>query len=266
MLSDMVVSPATWISESQGTAVLFFSLASLLSAFSYFVARLRDHSIGSVKYRLLGRRNDPHIRNTIENQWKKNKEEKYILQMPKREVYVLPNHYVDDYSWKPDSEISSNIDLRERVMGRWTYLGSLTPESPGDRTHEAVQYVKLDLTKNIKVYTVPMHEEIRKSVDQLGMCDDWMSRSAYWFSLNITLPVFQRIFFGGELGRNDEWNRRCLSYGSSALKAAARIISFPAFIRPVVAPFLAENRALQQGVNEMQRIIAPYHKVGLHER
>ena len=59
-----------------------------------------------------------------------------MLQLPFRKTFVLPNHYVNDYAWKPEHEIcgwlvlihsfafanhsrpASNIDLRERLLGR----------------------------------------------------------------------------------------------------------------------------------------------------
>lgn len=33
------------------------------------------------------------------------KERKYMLQLPFRQIFVLPNHYVNDYAWKPEHEI-----------------------------------------------------------------------------------------------------------------------------------------------------------------
>lgn len=33
------------------------------------------------------------------------KERKYILQLPFRQIYVLPAHYVNDYAWKSEHEI-----------------------------------------------------------------------------------------------------------------------------------------------------------------
>lgn len=59
-----------------------------------------------------------------------------MLQLPFRQMFVLPNHYVNDYAWKPEHEVcewsilihnfafanyhpsASNIDLRERLLGR----------------------------------------------------------------------------------------------------------------------------------------------------
>jgi len=33
------------------------------------------------------------------------KERKYMLQLPFRQMFVLPSHYVNDYAWKPEPEI-----------------------------------------------------------------------------------------------------------------------------------------------------------------
>lgn len=54
----------------------------------------------------------------------------YLLRLPFRRIYVLPQKYINEYVWKPDDQISSNTDLYERLLGRWTYIGSLTPDDP----------------------------------------------------------------------------------------------------------------------------------------
>ncbi|RMZ76242.1 hypothetical protein DV738_g5045, partial [Chaetothyriales sp. CBS 135597] len=53
-----------------------------------------------------------------------------MLRLPFRKIYVLPQKYINEYLWKPDDQISSNTDLctYERFLGRWTYIGSLTPD------------------------------------------------------------------------------------------------------------------------------------------
>lgn len=54
----------------------------------------------------------------------------YLLRLPFRTIYVLPHKFINEYVWKPDDHISSNTDLYERLLGRWTYVGSLTPDDP----------------------------------------------------------------------------------------------------------------------------------------
>jgi hypothetical protein len=56
----------------------------------------------------------------------------YLLRLPFRRIYVLPHKYINEYVWKPDDQVSSNTDLQERLLGRWTYVGSLTPDDPGE--------------------------------------------------------------------------------------------------------------------------------------
>ena len=56
---------------------------------------------------------------------------KYVLRLPFRKIHVLPVEMVNEFAWKPDSHVSSNGDLHERLLGKWTFMGSLTPDLIG---------------------------------------------------------------------------------------------------------------------------------------
>ena len=115
-----------------------------------------------------------NLQHALRAQWSKDKEEKYVLQLPFMDIIVLPNQYLADYGWKKDDEISSNIDLRERILGRWTLLGSLTPMVPGDRTHSAVAFIKDFMTRNMPSYFGAVHDEIEFSLSKyIGTCPGW---------------------------------------------------------------------------------------------
>ena len=140
--------------ERSATAPLFLSFLvfQLLVLFCYVWFR-RLVKTSQICYPLLGHQQSPHLREIVQGQWRKvalkcclassnlhrgsqDKERKYMLQLPFRQMFVLPSHYVNDYAWKPEPEIcwwyisvlklasadsvllASNIDLRERLLGR----------------------------------------------------------------------------------------------------------------------------------------------------
>lgn len=71
------------------------------------------------------------LQDVVKKQWSQVRQTIYRLRLPFRRIYVLPHKYINEYVWKPDNQISSNTDLQERLLGRWTYIGSLTPDDPG---------------------------------------------------------------------------------------------------------------------------------------
>lgn len=77
-----------------------------------------------IHYPLLGNKESQDLRQIVQKQWRQvillnagmirnaqlmlalqDKERKYMLQLPFRKMFVLPNHYVNDYAWKPEHEI-----------------------------------------------------------------------------------------------------------------------------------------------------------------
>lgn len=110
-------------------------------------------------------RNEPDVQSVLHAQWSRDKEEKFIIQLPFRKIHVLPPRFLRDCGWNSDQAISLNIDLRERILGRWTLLGSMTPMEPGDRTHSAIAFIKDSMTANMPAYFDFVHDEIDASLD-----------------------------------------------------------------------------------------------------
>lgn len=98
----------------------------LLVLFAILYHLWAKHSDGKnqIHYPLLGNKESLDLREIVQNQWRQvillyagmirnaqlmfvlqDKERKYMLQLPFRKMFLLPNHYVNDYAWKPEHEI-----------------------------------------------------------------------------------------------------------------------------------------------------------------
>ncbi len=203
-------------------------------------------------------RNETDVQSVLHAQWSRDKEEKFIIQLPFRKIHVLPPRFLRDYGWKSDQAISSNMDLRERILGRWTLLGSMTPMEPGDRTHSAIAFIKDSMTANMPAYLDMVHDEIDASLDDYpGRCAGWHGHSAYDFAIHLNLKIFERVFVGLDLCRNHEWNVACRGYSVSAIRTASVLMSYPSWQRPLVAPFLPEYQHLKGHIQSLQAHLEP---------
>jgi len=124
--------------------------------------------------------------------------------------------------------MASNIDLRERLLGGWTLLGSMTPETPGDRTHSAITFIKGEMTKNMGPFFYSVHEEVKASIDQhIGGYSEWTPLSPYRLGVSFNIRIFERVFVGLDLCRNNQWNEACMGYSTSAIATAAALMKYP---------------------------------------
>lgn len=205
-----------------------------------------------------------NLQHALRAQWSKDKEEKYVLQLPFRDIIVLPNQYLADYGWKKDDEISSNIDLRERILGRWTLLGSLTPMVPGDRTHSAVAFIKDFMTRNMPSYFGAVHDEIEFSLSKyIGTCPGWHPQAAYQLCIELNMQVFERVFVGLDLCRNEDWGAACKGYSISAIHTAATLMGYSWWQRPFIAPFIKEYKSLKRHILALHKHVEPILKLRL---
>lgn len=228
---------------------------------SYFSELSKTRSPSLKTIRLLPGDNIQHV---LHAQWNQDKEERFIIQLPFRKIHVLPSCYLNDYGWKNDDEISSNIDLRERILGYWTLLGSKTPMEPGDRTHSAVTFIKDSMTANMTAYTEAVHDAINAAIEtHIGSSHTWSGQSAYQLGVDLNLRIFERVFVGLNLCNNDDWNSACRNYSTSAISTAATLMGYTWWQRPFIAPFVTEYRNLKKHINNLQAHLDPVLKTRL---
>jgi cytochrome P450 len=244
----------TFLSVLQDLKRLLLSLCVFIffkpfRLFSWIFKARMQPALLSPELRIIKPQDGDDVRRIILSQWTRNKAEKYVIELPFRKVHVLPHEYLTDYGWKKDDEISSNIDLRERILGRWTLLGSMTPMKPGDRTHSAVSFIKDYMTKNMATYFDAIHEEIESALEaNIGTTSIWREISAYQLGIEINLAVFERVFVGLDLCRNEQWRAACKGYSSSAIQTAATLMGYAAWKRPFIAPFVKEYKVLKKHI------------------
>ncbi|OKL62751.1 hypothetical protein UA08_01300 [Talaromyces atroroseus] len=203
----------------------------------------------------------------IRDQYVKDKNQIYLLKTPFRTVFVLPPRSVTKYGWLPEHKISSAVDLGERFLSDYTWIGSTTPEDEGDRTHTAITYAKGSLTKNAAQLIDIVYEEVDYALDKELGSDPYMKMriSVHQLTTTIFLHVFERLFLGKELGRNPEWMKLSAEHSGAAFTAAFALSKYHWMIRPVAARFVPEMRRLRSLNATLEQYIQPLHQARLRD-
>ncbi|KAF4546137.1 Cytochrome p450 monooxygenase [Lasiodiplodia theobromae] len=202
----------------------------------------------------------------IRSQYVNDPEQVFILQTPFRRVIVLPDRLVNEYTWLPEASVTSAGDLCERFLGDYTCVGSMYPDTPGDRSHTAIGYAKQQLTKNASFIMPTAHDEIEASIAEIfGECSDWTGFPLHQAMCKIMLRVYQTVFVGGELARNETWMKYCTEHSAAAMRAAVALSKWDPILRPVAALFIPEMRDLRRRFNILRDFVAPIHKARFTE-
>ncbi|KAL1588454.1 hypothetical protein WHR41_03126 [Cladosporium halotolerans] len=203
------------------------------------------------------------LQDVVKKQWSQVRQTIYRLRLPFRRIYVLPHKYINEYVWKPDNQISSNTDLQERLLGRWTYIGSLTPDDPDGPYSWVVAYVRSELTKQISFYLPAIQKDISAHFEAHVLPDTENGKSTvgvHDFCIALCFSLYQRIFVGEDLAKDPEWKAACVDLGLSSVGVAGSLMRVPVWLRPIAANFMKGPRDVKANVRRMEDKIRPLVK------
>jgi hypothetical protein len=92
---------------------------------------------------------------------------------------------------------------------------------------------------------------------EFGVCDDWTAEDAYHGLLNAVAGISARIFVGLPLWRDEEWIKATTHYMKDVVNGFKAISKYPFFIRPIVASFIPELRAISHARRRAGKAIGP---------
>lgn len=76
--------------------------------------------------------------------------------------------------------------------------------------------------------------------------------------LNMVARVSTRIFMGEELCRNEDWLNESALYSACAFNAVEVLRTWPAVLRPWVAPFIPECKETRARIARCREILEPF--------
>ena len=157
---------------------------------------------------------------------------------------------MDEVRRLPENELSLRKDLYEKMFGRWTEVGA---------THEVgINAIRKDLTNNIADLLPEMQDETAFAVNtEIGPCPEWRRITLFQHLLKVSAWTNGR-FFVGPLCRNPEWVGLSLGYAMDIMASVRVLQTYPAYLRPLLAPFLPELRKLNRYKYRAAKMLQPY--------
>jgi hypothetical protein len=151
----------------------------------------------------------------------------------------------------PEEKISFKKHTYHRMLGQYTGIGS--SDQP-----EAIRAIKVDLTRNVAKILSDLQDEIKYALDEnVGDCPDWKPVPVYLTLLKVISLVSGRAFVGLPLSRDPEWTEATINFTKDVVAAMISIRKVPAFLRPIVSPYLPELRKLMSYRNFAADKMAP---------
>jgi gliotoxin biosynthesis cytochrome P450 monooxygenase len=163
---------------------------------------------------------------------------------------ILPNNLLNEIKNMPDDQISFRKATYAILLGKYTSIGTHHPQ--------VTEAIKVDLTRNIAKTLASLQDEVVFAVQkEFGVCDDWTAVNVYHSLLNTVARISARVFVGLPLCRDEEWLKATTHYTEDVVNGFKAISKYPFFIRPIVAPFIPELRALKLARRRAGKMIGP---------
>ncbi|KAF2149695.1 putative Ent-kaurene oxidase [Myriangium duriaei CBS 260.36] len=152
---------------------------------------------------------------------------------------ILPHSVLNEIKSLPEDQISFKKHAYDRFLGRYTGLGQ-------SKRPEAIQAIKLDLTRSITKVLIDLQDETGFALDTvLGSCDSWTPIRVHGAVLQLVARTSARAFVGLPLARDTEWLEASIKFTTDTLDCVTAFRRYPSFLWPLVSPWLPELRKLR---------------------
>lgn len=239
---ESLVSPFDFIFSNAGMTVL--PGVFLLSFLIWFYNQPRFPEVG--------KRGQLDFRTAVKEGVRKYPRSPFVLPFQDPTVIIPPSN-IETLKNLPDDQISTNGNIYQRFLGKFTGTGWVGPELQGS--------IKFDLARDLNnIYPMIEEETDLAFKKQIGECKDWTPLNPQMKMVSIVAQITGRTFVGLPLGRDSQWLKASLEHSIAAVMFAHRLRSFSKLVRPLVAPFLAEGRTMARSKAEITALITPLVK------
>ncbi|KAL3417253.1 cytochrome P450 [Phlyctema vagabunda] len=162
----------------------------------------------------------------------------FYVPSPLGERLMIPSKHLEDLKTAPADEVDFVATFIEMFEGRYTTMGSRSTLHP--------RVVKAQLNHNLTDVMPAVQEEIVDSFgDIFPSCDDWTPLPVVNILTLIVARVSSRMFGGKSLARNSEWVNSSIAFAIDGYIGAQKLKTYPEIMKPVVARFIPEIRAIK---------------------
>jgi cytochrome P450 len=168
------------------------------------------------------------------------------------ETIVLPRKYVHELKSIPEEKLSSVMDLYERVLGKYTLIGT------DARAHGFVNSIRTDLNKHLVHTLDPLASEARYATEKcIGKFEDWTPIHLYPQALRMVSLLSGRVFVGEPLCRKEEWIAASIQTTVDTFTGAYILWRVHWLLRPMTAFFLPQVRNIHRQNKQVAKLLEP---------
>ena len=162
---------------------------------------------------------------------------------------MLPPRYANELKDIPESMASFEKALYREFVGQYTGIGTYhTPMTSHLQHLNRRGEETLDL---LQKEMIPTASKI------IGSCEDWTAIPVSFQFMKIIAQLSSRVFVGEPLCQNEEWLDMNIQFLFASFGAAAKLSSYHPWLRPFVARFAPEVKALTHQRNIAKKLLTP---------
>jgi hypothetical protein len=164
----------------------------------------------------------------------------------------LPILLLDEVKSLPEHQLSLAESFYHHFFGQYTTIG-LPPAG-------AIRAIRLDLTNNIESSLDRLQDECAYAFSTgVPECpvNTWTPVHVYPVLTRTIALLSGRVFVGLPLSRNDKWINLTVNYTLDAFHCLSKLRGYNNFVRPFVAPFLAETKAIRRHFADAKTLLKP---------
>ncbi|KAJ5940501.1 hypothetical protein N7516_000669 [Penicillium verrucosum] len=187
---------------------------------------------------------------TIEEAHKKYPDSPFVLSLVGMEMVILPRSSIDLIKSLPETHVSIKKHHHDVFLGEYTYMGTKTEEFDAAMRH--------DLTRNTPTVLASFNAEVQHAIDEnVGSCWNWTPLKPRAAMCRVASLMSGRAFVGVPLSHDEEWVEATVNYTGNVTQAWLHLRTLNRFVRPFVAPFLPQVKALMRMREMTSRKMAP---------
>ncbi|KAL4863838.1 hypothetical protein BDV12DRAFT_176986 [Aspergillus spectabilis] len=184
---------------------------------------------------------DQDIVQTLEEGHAKYPNTPFALGVPGQQLVVLPVSEIDTVKALPENEVSIKKHHYNQFLGEYSHMGT-----KADEFDDAMRYL---LVRNTPAVLASFTAEIDYAISsefKIQHGTEWTRITPRSIMPRVATILSGRAFVGLPLSRDEEWINANVNYTQDVSRAWVVLRFYPHFIRPFIAPFLKEVRALER--------------------
>lgn len=148
---------------------------------------------------------------------------------------VIPTRFMDELKSAPMNKVDFVGVIREMFEGKHTGVGNRSRMLPGTLSSH--------ITPHLGSIMPEVQDEVKVAIgDEFPPCDDWTELDIMHIMTQIVTRGSSRMIGGTAFSRDKEWLKAAIGFAHWSFDGAKKIKTWPAVLRPVVAPWISEIR------------------------